>query len=185
MQCKYVNCNRPMHTSPPITNSPYKSPCRHLSLESGVADDSADLGGLGKGPGTLVAIGKGRLDVGAALDSDGVVVVVEDLAAEGLVDLAAEAELNRLEGADAVESLALALAVVGEGELLAKLDSLVGEDDADLLVVALARLDLVDGLNGGIDDGVLGGSGGRGGNGASGEESNEDVGELHFDWLVG
>jgi hypothetical protein len=150
-------------------------------LKLGIADDGANLGGLGQSPSALAAIGKGSLDVVAPRDGDGLAVCIGDLAAEGALDRLAELELNSLDGTEAaVEVASLALAVVGKGGLATELDGLVLEDDADFLVVT-ARLNLLG--SGGldcVDNRSRGGSDSGGG-----QDGEEDVGELHFDWWVG
>lgn len=105
-------------------------------LKGRVADYLADLGGsVLKGPLALVAIREGDVNVLAADNDDGVVALVEDLAAEVLLlDIKTQAEFDGGEGAGGANGrLGLALAL-GELGLRADLQVLVLEDNRDRVV---------------------------------------------------
>jgi len=108
-------------------------------LEGWVADYLADLGGsVLEGPLALVAIREGDVNVLAADNDDGVVPLVENLAAEVLLlDIKTQAEFDGREGAGgAYGRLGLALAL-GEFGLGADLQVLILEDNSDRVVGVL------------------------------------------------
>ena len=133
-------------------------------LECRVADDGADDALRLQGPGAFIAVAEGDVYILATSQDDRVGVGAEDLAAVVLVlDTCAEGEFDGFEGAGGIVEILLISLVLDEGSLNSKLDSLVAEGDADLIV-----------------------GGGRstpwGGEGRCSGEEGEDAGcVLHFD----
>lgn len=134
--------------------------------EVGVAGDFADLrSAVAESPGSCVAVGDGGVDVCAAHDDDGVVVGVEDLAAEGLVlDVVAEGEGYFVEGAGGAD-WGFGLWELGFFECGLGGEAAGCEGDADGGV-----------LDGGVELGEGEGAGG-------GERGEEDGWVLHFCWV--
>ena len=128
-----------------------------------VANDLPDDGGLPELPGALVAVGEGHVRVGPAEHDDGLVLLVQDLAAEvGVPDVVAEGELHFGDGLSDVGPRA-DRAAAG----LPKVERLLG---------VVAKGDRYR-LRGAVVAGVQGGGGGQ--------EGGKDGCELHLDvwWL--
>lgn len=134
-------------------------------LERRVADHLADLGGaVTESPGPGSAVGEGDVGVGAAEADDGLLILVEDLAAQGLLlDVLADLDFDLVEGPVAGRIRRIAFAFL-ELHLGAGFGG-AAKGDADLLVNWV----------------VSGAAGGGGSEGAGGGEEGEDDGRvLHF-----
>lgn len=115
--------------------------CLSRSLdESGVTNDLANFarGRLQESPGTAITVGEGSVNVLAALDGDGVAIVIENLASEILLlNINTDAQLDGVEwsaGANRVLDLALKTGLV-EGGLRGEIA--VGQSNADIRVLVL------------------------------------------------
>lgn len=108
--------------------------------ESRVANDLADFarGRLHESPGTAVTVGEGDVNVLTALDSDGVVLVVENLASEILpLDIGTDVQLDDVEGTagtNRILDFALKAGLV-EGSLRGEIA--IRQSDADIRVLVL------------------------------------------------